>query len=48
MTRWPRAASALGKLPLTSPRPPVLLNGAACTSFVITTFRCKLMQRCDE
>jgi hypothetical protein len=32
MTRWPRAASAFGRLPHTSPRPPVLLYGAACTA----------------
>src|SRR5205085_8781034 len=28
-TSWPRAASALGSAPMTSPRPPVLMKGAA-------------------
>ena len=29
MTLWPRCASAMGRDPTTSPRPPVLLQGAA-------------------
>ena len=29
MTLWPRCASAMGKDPTTSPKPPVLLQGAA-------------------
>lgn len=29
MTRWPRRDSAIGRLPTTSPRPPVLLQGPA-------------------
>lgn len=28
MTRWPRLARALGKAPMTSPRPPVFDQGA--------------------
>ena len=32
MTRWPRAASAGGSDPHTSPSPPVLDQGAACTA----------------
>jgi hypothetical protein len=28
--RWPRSASAFGRAPITSPRPPVLLHGATC------------------
>jgi len=28
MTRWPLLARAMGRLPATSPRPPVLLHGA--------------------
>jgi hypothetical protein len=30
MTRWPRAARAAGREPMTSPSPPVLLQGCAC------------------
>lgn len=44
MTRWPLLAKAMGKEPITSPRPPVLLHGATSA---VTNTRSKSCSACS-